>query len=83
MPQAGDLLVPLCEVLVCAAGRYGMVTVKTAIEKPMRMEILGLERLVGVDALFNLVNTRQSPSRSKEMRTRLEGYNLLPLRWLQ
>jgi hypothetical protein len=60
-----------------------MVTVKTAIEKPMRMEILGLERLVGVDALLNLVNTRQSLSGSKEMRTRSEVSNLLPLWWLQ
>jgi hypothetical protein len=83
MLQAGDLLVPLCEVLELARERYRMVTVKTAIEKPMRMEILGLERLVGVDALFNLVNTRQSPSGSKEMRTRSGGSNFLPLRWLQ
>jgi hypothetical protein len=54
---------------------YGMVTVKTAVEKPMRMEILGLS----VDALFiNLVNSRQSPSGStrKEMKTRSEGSNL-------
>jgi hypothetical protein len=60
-------------VLELAAERYGKVTVKTAIEKPMRMEILGLERLVSVDALFNIVNTRQSPNGSKEMRIRSDS----------
>jgi hypothetical protein len=44
-----------------------MVIVKTAIEKPVAVKILGLERLVGVETLFDLMNARQSPRGSKEM----------------
>jgi len=58
------------------------VTVKTAIEKPMRMEILGLERLVGIDALFNLVNTRHPQA----VRKRWEQGRRVPISspsWLQ
>jgi hypothetical protein len=54
-------------VFELTTGRYRMVIVKTAIEKPVAVKILGLERLVGVETLFDLMNARQSPRGSKEM----------------
>jgi hypothetical protein len=56
-------------VFELTTGRYGMV------------KIFGLERLVGVETLFNLMNARQSPSGSKETGARSEGYNILPFWW--
>ena len=70
-------------VFELTTGRYRMVVVQTAIEKPVGVKILGLERLVGVEMRFDFMNARQSPRGSKEMGARSEGYNFLPFWWFQ